>query len=97
MPARLNEVLADGRLLDAVGLLEFPHHFAIAPGRETPHDFMPHRIFHQGGSLQHFVAAERNFSMAHIPHFAYAWSLQWNLLAAHHAVATLRSPACVFT
>ena len=43
LPARQDEVFADRRLLDAVSLLEFAHHCAVAARGQTVHNLVPYR------------------------------------------------------
>src|SRR5579862_2119700 len=85
-------MLTDGRFLDAVRLLQFLHHLAVAACRQTMDHLLPDRVLHERGLLQQLVAAQRNFPLSGVPH---SRPLQGDLLSTDDAIARFAAPAHV--
>ena len=81
LPGGLDESLADGRLLDAVGFLKTARHQRVVPRGQAPQHLPPDLVVQVARLLEQFVRSHAHFAVIFA---AQSLTLQGHFLSIHH-------------
>jgi hypothetical protein len=90
LSAGLDEMLASGALLQAIGIRELLNYLLVTAHRQPEHDLLPDGIAQQRGTLKHFIASQTDFFSRTT---SQPWTIERDALPVDDAVPFFDSPA----